>query len=90
MVIVTDPASAIQVAASVRTDSSGHADIPLFTGREYTITASTPDPNGQPQESPQCAGPIEFVATDNLTLPPLIPDKTFSACRTALHPKLQP
>jgi hypothetical protein len=88
MVIITDPGFAIQTAAFGRTDSEGRLQVQLFSGREYTITASTPDPNGQPQETPQCAGPVEFVAQEGLALPPLIPDKTFKACRSATHPRL--
>ena len=88
MVIVIDPGFAIQTAASGSTDSEGRLQVQLYSGREYTVTASTPDPNGQPQEAPQCAGPVEFVAQDGLALPSLIPDKTFHACRSATHPKL--
>jgi hypothetical protein len=88
MVIVTDPGFAIQTAASGRTDSEGRVQVQLFSARKYTVTASTPDPNGQLQETPQCAGPVEFVAQDGLTVPPLIPDKTFQACRSATPPKL--
>jgi len=88
MVVVTDPASAVQVAATGRTDSNGRLVVQLLAGREYTITASTPDPNGQVQESPQCAGPVEFVATDGMDLARLVPDKTFQACRSAARPAL--
>jgi Carboxypeptidase regulatory-like domain len=90
MIVVSDPASAIAIAASVKTDTSGRANVPLFVGREYFLVAHTPDPNGQVQESPQCAGPIAFIASDNATLAPLIPDKTWQACRSAPRPKLQP
>jgi hypothetical protein len=86
-IIATDPGSALQVLTA-RTDASGQADLHLFASRQYSIVAATPDPNDQPQESPQCAGPIAFIATDGATLP-LTPDKTFSACRSAT-PKLQP
>jgi Carboxypeptidase regulatory-like domain len=88
MVIVTDPASAVQTAATGRTDSNGLLEVQLFAEREYTITASTPDPTGQVQESPQCAGPVEFVAEDEMDLAPLVPDKTFHACRSAARPGL--
>jgi len=88
LVIVTDPGFAIQTAASGRTGADGSLEVQLFSDREYVITASTPDPNGQVQESPQCAGPVAFVAKDKMVLSPLVPDKTFQACRSAARPKL--
>jgi hypothetical protein len=88
-IIATDPGSALQVV-TVRTDASGYADLHLFASRQYSIVAATPDPVNQPQESPQCAGPTAFIAADDLTLPPLTPDKTFSACRSASPLGLKP
>jgi hypothetical protein len=65
------------------TDATGHADLHLFAGREYTLTAVT-------QEiQPSCAGPVEFIAKDGLTLAPLIADKTFRDCTHAPRPPLK-
>ena len=88
LVIVTDPAFAVQTAATGETAADGSVKVHLFSGREYNITASTPDPNGQVQEAPQCAGPVAFVAKDGTELAPLVPDKTFHACRSAARPQL--
>jgi hypothetical protein len=70
-----DPAESDIYSATAETDVTGHADVHLFDGREYTVTAATQ------QEQPVCAGPVEFIAKDGLTLAPLIPDKTVQACR---------
>ena len=84
-VIVSDPASSIAIAATGRTDADGSLTVSLFAQRSYRVTASTPDPIGETQESPQCAGPVEFVAADGMNLAPLIPDKTFDACRSPVR-----
>ena len=93
LILVADPASSLSLAATARTDSSGHADIPLFAGREYSIIASTPEPpainsNGlPPQEEPVCAGPFAFRASESPEVT-LTPDKSWNACRTAGPAKL--
>ena len=102
-VLVFDPVNTMVTAAFVATDANGHADLPLFAGREYTLTAATPEPAGilipatateisrlappvTQREQPVCAGPVEFIAKDGLTLTPLTPDKTYQACRSAPRP----
>jgi hypothetical protein len=104
---VNASAYTMQDAVSVKTDATGHADLPLFAGREYNLTAVTPEPDSilvpstdtqpqtvaptkTPQAQPVCAGPVEFIATDGLALPPLTPDKTLQACLYARRPPLTP
>jgi hypothetical protein len=70
------------IVSSVETDATGHADVHLFAGREYTLIAVTQEPH------PSCAGPVEFIAKDGLTLATLIADKTFQACTHAPRPAL--
>jgi hypothetical protein len=70
-----DPANSNGYSTTAETDATGHADAHLFAGREYTLTAATQE------EQPSCAGPVEFIAKDGLTLAPLIPDKNVQACR---------
>lgn len=70
-----DPAESDIYSATAETDATGHADVHLFAGREYSLTAVTQE------QHPSCAGPVEFIAKDGLTLAPLIPDETVQACR---------
>lgn len=83
-ILVVDPAMSSMAYPTSKTDATGHADLHLFAGREYTLTVATQE------QQPTCAGPVEFVAKDGLTLAPLIPDKTVRACRTAPKPILSP
>jgi hypothetical protein len=78
-----DPANSDIFSATAETDATGHADVHLFAGRQYTLTAATQE------QQPSCAGPVEFIAKDGLTLAPLTPDKTFQACRSATRPALK-
>jgi len=66
------------------TDANGNADIHLYAGREYTLTAF----EETERTEPSCAGPVEFIAKDGLTLAPLIPDKTNNECQSAPKPAL--
>jgi len=62
------------------------ADVPVCA------TATEPETYAPPatqQEQPVCAGPVEFIAKDGLTLAPLIPDKTVEACHPPPSPDLR-
>jgi len=57
-------------------DASGYADMKLYAGRSYTLTATTSG-----YREPACAGPVTFTAKDRLLLDTLVLDKTVKECR---------
>jgi protocatechuate 3,4-dioxygenase beta subunit len=57
-------------------DETGSANLALYAGEEYTVTATTPG-----VREPSCGGPVSFVARDEMTLDPLRLDKSWHECR---------
>jgi len=70
-----DPANPVQFIGGTA-DASGRADLSLYDGEEYTVTATTPG-----VREPSCGGPLTFVARDGMTLAPITLDKSVRECR---------
>jgi hypothetical protein len=79
-VSAADPAGIHMMFA--RADDNGNADITLYAGRDYSLTANTSG-----DRTPACAGPVRFTAREGLQLGALTLDKTIDACRALQHPK---
>jgi hypothetical protein len=75
-----DPLTPTQFIGA-RADANGDADITLYEGREYSLTADTSG-----YREPACAGPIKFIAKEGLQLGTLTLDKTVKQCRTLQKP----
>jgi hypothetical protein len=59
-----------------KADEDGRAELKLYDGRQYYLTATTPG-----TREPACAGPVKFIARDGLTLDTLTLDKSVHECR---------
>jgi hypothetical protein len=75
-VIASDPLTPTQAISTVA-DDHGDASITLYEGREYLLIASTSG-----YREPGCAGPVKFIAKQDLQLGTLTLDKTWDQCRT--------
>ena len=75
MVSVDDPLTPHRGMAATL-DANGNADITLFAGRDYSLTANTSG-----NREPSCAGPAKFIAKEGLQLGTLTLDKSIQECR---------
>jgi protocatechuate 3,4-dioxygenase beta subunit len=74
-VAATDPMTPTQFIGATA-DQNGDAAITLYAGREYSVIASTSG-----YREPACAGPVKFIAKEDLQLGTLTLDKTWNECR---------
>jgi len=75
MVSVDDPLTPHRGMAATL-DANGNADITLFAGRDYSLTANTSG-----NREPSCAGLVKFIAKEGLQLGTLTLDKSIQECR---------
>jgi len=71
--------------AAAYAGADGHADLTVYEGQIYYLTADTADGTGQ-----ICAGPLKFIAQDGLMLASITTEHKWGNCLAQLDPNFRP